>query len=304
MFFVTGDLNIDATTIAPVLSPAGKETQAHIAVSCGGQGGNVAFFLHCLGQPVRLFGTLGRDIAGDLYATHLAHLGITYAGDRVDTPTGMVSVVQEAGSYHMYRQRGANGVADPVRFAAFLRHAAMTPGSCTFVSGYSLLSDGRAELIAGSLAKPGRLRTVAMMDPSSIDAMRSAGRDAVLTAAGVCDYLLPNEEEACWLAQESDPEAAAHALCRLTGSSVVVKLGEQGALLCSGGEIRYAPGIPVVALDATGAGDAFAAAFLTAIHKHKREAAALDAAVAFSAAKVQYVGTQPPELRRNHQGGE
>lgn len=45
MFYVTGDLNIDVTTSAPALSPAGKEAQARITLSCSGQGGNVAWFL-------------------------------------------------------------------------------------------------------------------------------------------------------------------------------------------------------------------------------------------------------------------
>jgi ribokinase len=296
MFFVTGDLNIDATTVAPTLSLSGKEAQAGIMLSCGGQGGNVAFFLRCVGQPAQLFGTLGTDVAGELYVAHLARLGIGYAGDRVDTPTGMVSVVQEASSYHMYRQRGANVAVDPAAFARFVRSACESVGDALFVSGYSLLDEGCRAALQAVLMSSAAARPVVAMDPASIDAMNAIGRDAVLSAARLCDYLLPNEEEACWLAQESDPEAAAHTLYRLTGSSVVVKLGEQGALLRSGGEIRYAPGIPVVALDVTGAGDAFAAAFLSAFVVNSDPQAALTAAVRFSATKVQLAGTQPLEL--------
>ncbi len=298
MFYVTGDLNIDATTVAPALSPSGKEAQARITISCGGQGGNVAWFLAGLKQPVQLFGTLGRDTAGDLYLSHLERAGVTFAGDRVDTPTGMVSVVQEAGSYHMYRQRGANGAADPARFADFLRHAVLMPGSCLFISGYSLLDDDCANLVAASLSQRERADTHVALDPASIDAMRSTGRNAVLAVAGVCDDLLPNREEACWLAEESDAEAAARTLHRLTGATVVVKLEEQGAILCSGGELLRSPGMAVSAVDVTGAGDAFAAAFLLARRDGREDQAALDDAVAFSAAKVQFAGTQPPELLR------
>ena len=57
-FFVAGDLNLDTTTIVPAPARSGKETQARIGLSFGGQGGNVAFFLRCLGEPVRLFGML------------------------------------------------------------------------------------------------------------------------------------------------------------------------------------------------------------------------------------------------------
>jgi ribokinase len=296
MFFVTGDLNIDATTVAPTLSPSGKEAPADIMLSCGGQGGNVAFFLRCCDQPVQLFGTLGTDAAGDLYVLRLARLGIAYAGDRVDTPTGMVSVVQEAGSYHMYRRRRANTAADPAAFARFVRSACKTTGDFLFVSGYSLLDEGCRAALQAVLTSSAPARPVVAMDPASIDAMNSMGRDAVLAAARCCDYLLPNEEEACWLAQEEDPMDAASILHRSTRRTIVVKLGARGALLCSDGGIITTPGVPLTPVDVTGAGDSFTAAFLSALASKSDPQAALDAAVRFSAAKVQLAGTQPLEL--------
>ncbi|MBA4365366.1 MAG: hypothetical protein C0398_05095 [Coprothermobacter sp.] len=296
MFFVTGDLNIDATTVAPSLSPSGKEAQANIMLSCGGQGGNVAFFLRCLGRLVQLFGTLGTDVAGDLYLAHLARLGIAYAGGRVDVPTGMVSVVQEAGSYHMYCQRGANAAVDPAAFARFVRSAFETTADVLFVSGYSLLNDGCWAALEFVLTSPAPARPLVAMDPASIDAMNAMGRDAVLSAVRLCDYVLPNEEEACWLAQEADANKAARILHRSTGTTVVVKLGSGGALLCGDEGIIATPGVPLTPVDVTGAGDAFAAAFLSAFVANSDPQAALTAAVRFSATKVQLAGTQPLEL--------
>jgi sugar/nucleoside kinase (ribokinase family) len=300
MFFVTGDLNIDATTVAPTLSPSGKEAQADIMLSCGGQGGNVAFFLRCWDQPVQLFGTLGTDVAGDLYVSHVARLGIAYAGDRVDTPTGMVSVIQEAGSYHMYRQRGANTAGKPAAFARFVRSACEATGNILFVSGYSLLDEGCRAALQAVLTSSAPARPVVAMDPASIDVINSMGRGAVLAAARRCDYLLPNEEEACWLAQEADAGEAASILHRSSGRTIVVKLGARGALLCSDGGIIMTPGVPLTPVDVTGAGDSFAAAFLSALVSNSDPAAALAAAVRFSAAKVQLVGTQPLELLGYH----
>jgi len=296
MFFVTGDLNIDATTVAPILSLSGKEAQADIMLSCGGQGGNVAFFLRCQGWPVQLFGTLGTDVAGDLYVSHVTRLGIAYAGNRVDKPTGMVSVIQEAGSYHMYRQRGANAAADPAAFTRFVRSACKTPGDFLFVSGYSLLEEGCRAALGAVLTSSTPARPVVVMDPASIDAMNSVGRDAVLATARLCDYLLPNEEEACWLAQEVDTREAARVLHQSTGTTIVVKLGARGALLCSDEDIITAPGMALTPVDVTGAGDSFAAAFLSALATGAGPQAALDAAVRFSGAKVQLAGTQPLKL--------
>jgi sugar/nucleoside kinase (ribokinase family) len=296
MFLVTGDLNIDTTTVAAILAPEGKEAQADIMLSCGGQGGNVAFFLRCLDRPVQLFGTLGTDVAGDLYVARQARLGIAYTGNRVDIPTGMVSVIQEAGSYHMYRQRGANAAVDPAAFTRFLRSACEATGDYLFVSGYSLLDEGCQAALGEVLTSSAPARPVAAMDPASIDAMNSMGRDAVLAAARLCDYLLPNEEEACWLAQKADAMEAARLLHRSIGTTIVVKLGARGALLCSDAGITMTPGIALTPVDVTGAGDSFAAAFLSANADGKPDETALQEAVRFSATKVRLHGTQPEEL--------
>jgi sugar/nucleoside kinase (ribokinase family) len=134
------------------------------------------------------------------------------------------------------------------------------------------------------------------MDPASIDAMNSMGRDAALAAARCCDYLLPNEEEACWLAQEADAMAAARVLHRSIGATVVVKLGARGALLCSDQGIITAPGAALTPVDVTGAGDSFAAAFLSTLASTSDPAIALTAAVRFSGTNVHLQGTQPEEL--------
>jgi sugar/nucleoside kinase (ribokinase family) len=134
------------------------------------------------------------------------------------------------------------------------------------------------------------------MDPASIDAMNSMGHDAVLAAARLCDYLLPNEEEACWLAQEADARKAASILHRSIGTTIVVKLGARGALLCSDAGIITTPGVALAPVDVTGAGDSFAAALLSALATGAGPQAALTAAVRFSATKVRLHGTQPEEL--------
>ena len=296
-FFVAGDLNLDTTTIVPAPARSGKETQARIGLSFGGQGGNVAFFLRCLGEPVRLFGMLGNDPAGDLYLQHLTRLGISWAGSRTDQlPTGMVSVVQQGEAYRMYRQRGANNAVSAESFARELRDALAGEAAALFISGYTLLNEGCHEALTAAAASAAHGHVIAM-DPASIDAMSTLGRRAVLSAARVCTYLLPNEEEACWLAGTDDPEAAARTLRARTGATVVVKLGPMGALLLGADGLLRAPvtsSAPPV--DVTGAGDSFSAAFLAARAHGLSDEAALQQAVLFSSRKVQLAGTQPPDI--------
>jgi sugar/nucleoside kinase (ribokinase family) len=75
--------------------------------------------------------------------------------------------------------------------------------------------------------------------------------------------LLVNEREAQLLTGSDDPAAAARALGEHVGR-VVVTLGPRGALEWSGGELVAVAGIPVEAVDTTGAGDLFAAAYIRA----------------------------------------
>jgi ribokinase len=75
--------------------------------------------------------------------------------------------------------------------------------------------------------------------------------------------LLVNEREARLLSGTADPAAAARALGEHVGR-VVVTLGARGALEWSGGELVTVEGIPVEAVDTTGAGDLFAAAYVRA----------------------------------------
>ena len=68
--------------------------------------------------------------------------------------------------------------------------------------------------------------------------------------------LTPNADEACELAGEADPEAAARALAARTGAPVLVTLGAEGALLVDGDAVERVPAPAVEVVDTTGAGDA------------------------------------------------
>ena len=81
------------------------------------------------------------------------------------------------------------------------------------------------------------------------------------------DYIFPNEDEAAFLSGESDPDAMADYFLGLGIPHVIIKLGEKGCLYCDkkGGFRLRTPAFPVKAVDATGAGDNFIAAFITAL---------------------------------------
>jgi sugar/nucleoside kinase (ribokinase family) len=87
--------------------------------------------------------------------------------------------------------------------------------------------------------------------------------EQVLEVLGSADFVTMNDSEARQLTgQASIAKAARHLLAR-GARSVIVKLGEYGAVYASGDEYFQAPGYPLEeVIDPTGAGDAFAGAFM------------------------------------------
>jgi len=112
-----------------------------------------------------------------------------------------------------------------------------------------------------------------------IDAARRAGRwvaldvgiapsrqipQKILQLLVQVDILFVGREEAAALTGEPDSAAAFRALESAGAREVLMKQGDQGCLFRENGGLRHVPAFSVQAMDTTGAGDAFAAAFLRA----------------------------------------
>ena len=93
------------------------------------------------------------------------------------------------------------------------------------------------------------------------DATGHWASDVVAKLAAV-DLFLPNAMEAMAYTGTSSPEAALAILSEHSAGTVVVKDGAHGAIASDGGETASAPAITVRAVDPTGAGDVFDAAFI------------------------------------------
>ena len=92
-----------------------------------------------------------------------------------------------------------------------------------------------------------------------------AAREAALSVLPKVTYLKVSGEEAELLVGAAPPEKAAAMLAELGPSVVAVTLGADGAVVYSGGETMRVAAKPVKAVDTTGAGDAFWAAFLACL---------------------------------------
>ncbi len=86
-----------------------------------------------------------------------------------------------------------------------------------------------------------------------------SAKDKVLEVLARCDVALMNEAEARELCGESNLIAAGRKVLNYGPGAVIIKKGEHGAIMMSGGSYFVAPGYPLDELrDPTGAGDTFA----------------------------------------------
>jgi 2-dehydro-3-deoxygluconokinase len=84
----------------------------------------------------------------------------------------------------------------------------------------------------------------------------------IAAAAGMADYFFPSLEDARALSGAADAEAALGWALGLGAKTVFLKLGADGALVSDGTRRERIAGVPVPALDETGAGDCFCGAAL------------------------------------------
>ena len=99
---------------------------------------------------------------------------------------------------------------------------------------------------------------------------------------GLCDYLIPNQTEARLMLEldaKSDisDEEAASRIWKMGAGCVIMTLGADGALIVDENGMTKVDGIPVDAVDTTGAGDTFCGSFCVALSEGKdtREAVSL-----------------------------
>ncbi|MBR1758347.1 MAG: carbohydrate kinase family protein [Lachnospiraceae bacterium] len=109
-------------------------------------------------------------------------------------------------------------------------------------------------------------------------------------ALSYIDYIFPNEAEARFHTGKETPREMGQVLLDLGFGHVVIKLGSRGCYACSKEEGFFMPSFLVKAVDSTGAGDNFAAGFMTALAEGKSFNQCCRFASAVAAVSVQSLG--------------
>jgi ribokinase len=259
---VVGSAMIDLVAFADRLPDAGETiVGTRFLQGFGGKGANQAVAAARFDARVSMVGAVGDDTNGRAIIANFAEQGVGVDDVAiVAETTGVAPIwVDRTGMNRIIILPGANGLVAAASAAAAVRRI-------------------RPSVVVGQCEIPQATTTAAF------EAARSIGAATILNPApgapirpdllAVTDWLAPNETEFVAIGGRPllegpgggdaavDQAAAIDELGGRLDVALVVTLGDRGvALRPRGGAVGWIPAPPVVAVDTTGAGDAFVGAF-------------------------------------------
>jgi 1-phosphofructokinase len=290
---VTPNPSLDRTLHLDRLAPGHVNRATATMVEPSGKGVNVALALHGVGIDVRAVLPLGGSAAPEIVvlldSLGLQHIAVPIAG----AVRSNISLVEADGRSTKVNEPGPN--LSEAEVDALCAAALSTSGA------------GQWLVWAGSL--PGGFTPQRLAD--AIAEARAAGRHVALDCSGpalahvlsqAADRLphvvKPNAEELAEVTGRElrtlgDVADAAQQLLARGVRTVLVSLGGNGALLVDADLSQPLHGIATASrvVNTVGAGDAFLAGWLAAVHAGATSADALANALRFGATAVEHVGT-------------
>jgi sugar/nucleoside kinase (ribokinase family) len=241
---VLGDLMADVVAAHDGPIAPGSDTAARIELRPGASAANVAAWLARTGAQVTLIGRVGTDAAAEVALGGLDGVELRVTRDPERRTGTCVVLVAPGGERTMLPDPGAN---DALSIGDVPED--VFTGGVLHVSGYALLRHGPR---AAALTAMDRARDAGMkisVDPAS--AAPLANDPVFLDRITPIDLLLPNEDEVEVLGRQ------------LNVPEIVITRGARGSTWTDGFESVEERAMPADVVDTTGAGDAFAAGFLS-----------------------------------------
>jgi sugar/nucleoside kinase (ribokinase family) len=271
---VVGEVNPDVVVSDPDPHPVFGQAErlvGEVRLTIGSSPAITACAAARLGLRVAMVGVVGDDVFGRFMTGAMAERGVDVSAIRVttDAPTGASVILSDGRDRAILTARGTIG-------AVTIRDIppGVLEGARHLHIGSWFLQDGLRPDAAALLARALEAGVTTSLDPNWDP---TGGWDAGLRhLLPELDLLFLNEVELSRIVGLDGVEVAAEELARLgraangggagrTGPLVTVKCGADGALVASAeGILARVGAYPVQALDTTGAGDTFDAAFLAA----------------------------------------
>lgn len=216
-----------------------------------------------MGLDVAALGTVGGDLQGRMLLEILNEAGVDTAALQIpprSTTTTVLALTDSGQGAHVFLGHYGIGADIELTDAAETR---LRTADAVFIPGYTLVEARLAPLVAGSLdwlAARG-CRLYFDVGPFS----RQLSRAQVNQALALSDVLLLTKDEIPFVADGVRGIDACRRLCeRYRRLTVVLKLADAGCRILSRSLDLSCPGFAVDVVDAVGAGDAFAGAWIWA----------------------------------------
>lgn len=259
---VFGSINMDVVAFAPRHPGVGETVKgSELHLLPGGKGANQAVAAKRGGATTALAGRLGEDAFASELRAFLQHerieLELTESIPAVSTGTALIAVAESANTIVVVP--GANGWLD----ADAAAQATMEPGDVVVAQ-----FETPQETTLAAFSKAREVGAVTVLNPAPAE-------DLMPGLLEETDILVVNETELAVLSNDAtaaragvDTAVIGEVATRLRfteSQTIIVTLGAEGALVCSGDDFTHLPGRVVEAVDTTGAGDCFVGNFAAAL---------------------------------------
>ena len=287
-FVVVGDAMLDVAARLHGQIAHASDCAADIVFQPGGGGANTARWLARTGSPTVLIAAIGADAAGEAIRASLRTDGVLDGlQEAPGASTGAcIVLVATDGERTMVPDPGANSRLDASAVPDDLLAGHL------HLSGYTLLNPATRDAGLQIVARARARGCTVSLDPASAAPLTADPR-AFDGVDGLVDVIIANRDEAQVLTRSTDPTQACRALADRYPTAVV-KLGAEGAVAQRGSEHARAAAASTSVVDTTGAGDAFAAGFLSHWAAGSALGEALEGGTALAATAVGRVGAGPP----------
>jgi sugar/nucleoside kinase (ribokinase family) len=284
-----GDVMLDVVVKLQGAINYGEDTPSRITTHGGGAAGNVASWIAHAGTGASIVARVGNDSAGAALISEFQDLKVDHSTlKKTSDATGVVVILVDLkGERTMFPETGANSglsLGDMPALDSF---------DAAYISGYALLNP---------LSRPGVLQMIGEIkkeglpifyDTVTVGAMKEVDRALIHSWLPLMDYVLPNEEEALYVADAENIDGALKKLLEMC-PAVIIKRGSDGASAQERGGNRIDVGaLTTVVADTTGAGDSFAGGFIAAKISGSDLRASVVAGVKLAATCVANIGARP-----------
>lgn len=261
----------------------GSDTQSQIKMQGGGSATNTACWAATQNVPVGLVARIGDDQTGKLIRDGLIHPNLSL--NLVETPnsrSGSCGILIDAeGERTMFPDPGANLFLSPSDVPSHWFETA----AIIHISAYSLLRTNTKKTIQEIIEKAKQHNIKTSIDVASSQPLIDNDGFNSLAQLAPFDYLFANKDEAEVLGDTSKIKSLCHNLILKKGSKESIWLSTDREI------IDIPENVEVV--DSIGAGDAFAAGFLTSLVKKEPAATILKNANNLGSQAVKISGARP-----------